>query len=46
MVSRRMMIAGGAGAAVAAGLGYRIWDRGVFAGPGGVPGKAYADTPL
>ncbi len=39
MVSRRTMIAGGAGAAVAAGLGYRIWDRGVFAGVGG---PAYA----
>ncbi|MEJ1967461.1 MAG: hypothetical protein WDN03_02305 [Rhizomicrobium sp.] len=39
MVSRRMMIAGGAGAAVMAGLGYRVWDRGVFAGPGG---PAYA----
>lgn len=39
MVSRRTMIAGGAGAAVVAGLGYRIWDRGVFAGVGG---PAYA----
>ena len=39
MVSRRMMIAGGAGAAVVAGLGYRIWDRGVFTSPGG---EAYA----
>jgi nitroreductase len=40
MVSRRTVIAGGAGAAaLAAGLGYRIWDRGVFAGPGG---PAYA----
>ena len=36
MLSRRTMIAGGAGAAVVAGLGYRIWDRGVFAGPNGV----------
>ena len=36
MVSRRTMIAGGAGAAVVAGLGYRIWDRGVLAGPNGV----------
>jgi hypothetical protein len=35
MVSRRMMMAGGAGAAVVAGLGYRVWDRGVFAGPSG-----------
>lgn len=39
MVSRRTMIAGGAGAAVVAGLGYRIWDRGVFWGP---QGAAYA----
>ncbi|HEV2650346.1 MAG TPA: hypothetical protein VGU69_03730 [Rhizomicrobium sp.] len=39
MVSRRAMIAGGAGAALVAGVGYRIWDRGVFAGPGG---DAYA----
>ena len=39
MVSRRAMIAGGAGAALVAGIGYRIWDRGVFAGPGGI---AYA----
>jgi nitroreductase len=38
MVSRRMMIAGGIGAAVVAGAGYRIWDRGVFAG---VQGAAY-----
>jgi nitroreductase len=38
MVSRRALMAGGAGAAAAA-LGYRIWDRGVFAGPGG---PAYA----
>lgn len=30
MVSRRGMIAGGAGAAVLAALGYRAWDRGVF----------------
>ena len=39
MVSRRMMIAGGAGAAVVAGLGYRVWDRGVLSGP---EGPAYA----
>src|ERR1700690_2140516 len=39
MVSRRGMIAGGAGAAIVAGLGYRIWDRGVFSGP---QGAAYA----
>lgn len=30
MVSRRTMIAGGAGAAVLAALGYRAWDRGAF----------------
>ncbi|HUO89394.1 MAG TPA: nitroreductase family protein [Rhizomicrobium sp.] len=35
MVSRRAMIAGGIGAAALAGAGYRIWDRGVFAGVGG-----------
>lgn len=35
MVSRRMMIAGGAAALATAGLGYRIWDRGVFSGPQG-----------
>lgn len=36
MVSRRALIAGGVGAAaLVAGLGYRIVDRGVFAGPGG-----------
>lgn len=39
MVSRRVMIGGGIGAAVVAGLGYRVWDRGVLAGPGG---PAYA----
>lgn len=39
MVSRRALIAGGVGAAALAGLGYRIVDRGVFAGPGG---PAYA----
>ena len=39
MVSRRAMIAGGAGAAIVAGLGYRIWDRGVFSG---AHGEAYA----
>jgi hypothetical protein len=31
MVSRRTVITGGAGAAVLAALGYRAWDRGVFA---------------
>src|ERR1043166_7441849 len=30
MVSRRGMIAGGAGAAGLAAVGYRAWDRGVF----------------
>jgi len=39
MVSRRTMIVGAAGAALAGGLGYRIWDRGVFSGP---QGTAYA----
>lgn len=39
MVSRRMMVAGGVGAALAAGLGYRVWDRGVLTGP---QGAAYA----
>ncbi len=39
MVSRRAMIVGGAGAAVVAGLGYRVWDRGVFSRP---QGRAYA----
>ena len=42
MVSRRMMMAGGAGAVLAAGLGYRVWDRGVFAGPAGAPYEAWA----
>ncbi|MBI3677370.1 MAG: nitroreductase family protein [Proteobacteria bacterium] len=35
MVSRRTAIAGGAGAVLLAALGYRIWDRGVFAGASG-----------
>ena len=39
MVSRRAMTAGGIGAAIVAGLGYRVWDRGVFSG---VQGEAYA----
>jgi len=43
MVSRRMMIAGGAGAVVAAGLGYRVWDRGVFSGPAGAPYEPWAE---
>lgn len=38
MVSRRALIATGASAAVVAGLGYRIFDRGVLSGPSG---KAY-----
>ncbi len=42
MVSRRMMIAGGAGAVLAVGLGYRAWDRGVFAGPGGAAYEPWA----
>jgi nitroreductase len=40
-MSRRMLIASGAGAAVVAGLGYRIWDRGVFAAPTGAPYEAW-----
>jgi hypothetical protein len=36
MPSRRAVIAGGAGAAIAA-LGYRAWDRGAFAGATGPP---------
>ena len=39
MVSRRTMLAGGAGAVLIAGAGFRIWDRGVFSGP---QGTAYA----
>ncbi|HWD27561.1 MAG TPA: hypothetical protein VG387_10380 [Rhizomicrobium sp.] len=39
MVSRRTMIAGGGAAVLAAGLGYRVWDRGVLQGVGGT---AYA----
>lgn len=39
MVSRRSMIAGGAGAAAALALGYRAWDRGVFSS---AEGPAYA----
>jgi len=37
MVSRRMMIVGGAGAVLAGWLGYRIWDRGVLQGASGAP---------
>jgi nitroreductase len=32
-----MLIGAGAGIVAAAGLGYRIWDRGVFAAPSGEP---------
>ncbi|MDE2184909.1 MAG: hypothetical protein KGJ78_17995 [Alphaproteobacteria bacterium] len=39
MPSRRGVIAGGAGAAVLAALGYRAWDRGVFSAG---EGRAYA----
>ena len=39
MVSRRTILAGGAGAAIVAGLGYRVWDRGVFSA---AQGPAYA----
>jgi len=39
MVSRRSAIAGGAGVVLLAALGYRAWDRGVFAG---ATGAAYA----
>lgn len=40
MTTRRAAIAGGAGAAILAALGYRAWDRGVFSagsGPAYVP---------
>ena len=39
MTSRRALIAGGAGAVLLAGLGYRAWDRGVFSSG---QGPAYA----
>ena len=42
MVSRRAVI-GGVGAALVAGLGYRIWDRGVFSGAEGEPYNAWAE---
>ncbi len=35
MTSRRALIAGGAGAALMAALGYRVWDRGVFSSGAG-----------
>ena len=44
MTSRRAVIAGGAGAAVLAALGYRAWDRGVFSageGPAYQPWKEW-----
>jgi len=40
-LSRRMLIGAGAGGILAAGLGYRIWDRGVFAAPSGEPYKPW-----
>ncbi len=43
MVSRRTMIAGGAGAAVLAALGYRAFDRGVFASGEGPAFEAWQD---
>ena len=43
MVSRRTMIAGGAGAAVLAALGYRSWDRGVFSSGTGPAYAAWSD---
>jgi hypothetical protein len=43
MVSRRTAIAGGAGAAVLAALGYRSWDRGVFASGKGPAYEAWSE---
>ncbi len=43
MVSRRTMIAGGAGAAVLAALGYRAWDRGAFSAGEGPAFEAWRD---
>ena len=37
MTSRRAFVAGGGGAALLAGLGYRAWDRGVFSAGEGAP---------
>ena len=37
MTSRRAVIGGGAGAAVLAALGYRVWDRGVFSAGKALP---------
>ncbi len=42
MVSRRAIV-GGAGAALVAALGYRIWDRGVFSGAEGAAYAPWAD---
>jgi hypothetical protein len=43
MVSRRTMIAGGIAAVATAGLGYRLWDRGVFEGAEGAAYGPWAD---
>jgi len=43
MPSRRALIAGGAGAAVLAALGYRIVDRGVFSGTSGPAYEPWAE---
>jgi len=43
MATRRTMIAGGAGAAVLAALGYRAWDRGVFSSGEGPAYEAWQD---
>lgn len=43
MISRRTAIAGGAGAAVLAALGYRAWDRGVFSAGEGPAYEAWQD---
>ena len=43
MTSRRTVIAGGAGAAVLAALGYRAWDRGVFVSGEGPAYEAWQD---
>lgn len=47
MTSRRWVLAGGAGALVLAGLGYRAWQRGVFSagtGPAYAPWAAWQGT--
>lgn len=43
MLSRRELIAGGAGAAVLAVLGHRAWDRGVFSGATGPAYQPWAE---